>query len=46
MKDYQLDIFGNFVPIKEIVLTEKLDKKFYIKLRKEVAKNVSKKVKR
>lgn len=46
MKNYQLDIFGNLISTKEIVLTEKLDKKFYIKLRKEVAKNVSKKVKR
>lgn len=46
MQDYQLDIYGNFISVKEIVLTEKLDKRFFLKLRKEVSKNVSKKVKR
>lgn len=44
MKEYHLDIYGNWIPVKQISLSEKLDKRFFNKLRKEVLKNASKKV--
>lgn len=29
MLDYQLDIYGNWIPVKDIVLIKKLDKRFF-----------------
>lgn len=47
MKEYQLNIYGNWIPLKQVLREEKLDKQFFNKLRKEVFKNVnSKKSKR
>ncbi len=49
MKDYQLNIYGEWIPIENIIKNEILDKNYKIKfnnwLKKVSDKNVSKKVK-
>lgn len=46
MNEYQLNIFGEWIPVKKIILTEKCDKQYSIKfqkwLKKESEKNASK----
>lgn len=48
--DYQLDIFGNWIPIPKLIKKEKLDKNYFIKynnwLKKWSEKNVSKTIKK